>query len=187
MRRLLAFLLLALAVAQLAVAGYIPAKAWLAQCLLQAAWDRVLAGEADARPWAWADTRPLARLEVPRLGVERLVLAGASGRSLAFGPGWLDGSAPPGDDGNTVIAGHRDTHFEFLRRLRVGDDVWLQAADGARHRYRVAEARVVDARRVRLPAKGPSRLTLVTCYPFDAVAPGGSERYLVTAEAVTGG
>jgi sortase A len=83
-----------------------------------------------------------------------------------------------------VISGHRDTHFAFLRRLGVGDEIVLEAPDGRRHRYVVASTHVVDRHDVRVVADaGDTRLTLVTCYPFDAVRPGGPLRYVVVARA----
>ena len=183
-------LLLGLGVWQLGGAGTIHAKAWLAQVLLERAWAETLAGDGPAvrpwvRPWPWADTAPLARLQVPALGIDRIVLAGASGRSLAFGPGHLDGTAPPGGPGHSVLTGHRDTHFAFLKELDLGDEIRVQGRDGAWRRYRVSGTQVLDSRRARL-ALGDDRprLSLVTCYPFDALRPGGPLRYVVSAEGV---
>ena len=123
-----------------------------------------------------------------------VVLAGASGRALAFGPGHLDGSARPGDDGNVVIAGHRNTHFRALARLAPGDEIVLETvaggADGGvrARRYRVTGAAIVDRGRTDVVADaGEPTLTLVTCWPFDAVVPGGPLRYVVTATGVSGG
>ena len=65
-----------------------------------------------------------------RSDVDELVLAGASGRTLAWGPGHLDGSAPPGAAGNAVLSAHRDTHFRFLQRVVPGDPL----VDRARER-----------------------------------------------------
>jgi len=176
--------LLVAGLAQLTGAGYIQAKAWLAQVLLRGAWEATLAGVREVRPWPWADTYPVARLRVPALGVEQIVLAGISGRSLAFAPGHLDGTARPGAAGHAVIAGHRDTHFRFLQRLRVGMLLELQAPGGAWRRFRVAGTEVIDARHARLAPPGDTAaLSLVTCYPFDAVVPGGALRYVVSAEA----
>jgi sortase A len=172
----------------LADATWIHAKAALAQHLLGRAWAASRGGAGRARPWPWADTWPVARLSAPRLGVERLVLAGASGRTLAFGPGHHPGTAPPGASGNSVISGHRDTHFAFLRHLRDGDTLRLEDAAGRRRTYAVTTRAVVEARRVRLPlVVDGARLTLITCYPFDAVVPGGPLRYLVIAEAAPAG
>jgi sortase A len=158
------------------------AKAALAQVLLQGAWERARHGAAAPRPWPWADTYPIARLSAPAQHVELFVLAGANGRTLAFGPGHHDGSALPGEAGNVVLTGHRDTHFGFLRELRAGDALELESARGRRERYRVRDVAVVDYRDLRLP-RWTAELTLVTCYPFDAIAPGGPLRYVVTAAA----
>lgn len=161
---------------------YIPTKALVAQQLLQLAWERTLSGARAARPWPWADTHPVARLAVPELGIDQIVLEGASGRTLAFGPGLLPGSVPPGDAGHIVVSGHRDTHFRFLADLAPGMTVTLQDADGQRHSYRVDDVRVVDVRHYQGLTECEGRcLTLVTCYPFDAVVPGGPLRYLVFA------
>lgn len=162
---------------------YIHAKAALAQALLDSAWRRSRAGEA-VRPWPWADTWPVARLRVPRLQIDQVVLAGASGRTLAFGPGHMDGTALPGAAGNSVLGGHRDTHFRFLARLKPGDEIEVEPARGAARRFRVTGARVADQAQAGIElAPDRPRLTLVTCYPFDAVRPGGPLRYIVTAEA----
>lgn len=169
---------------QLGAAAAIHAKAWLAQVLLERAWADTLAGQAEARPWPWADTTPVARLQVPDLGVDQIVLAGANGRTLAFGPAHLDGTAPPSMAGHSVLSGHRDTHFAFLRNLRPGSELRLQGRDGTWRHYRAGAARVIDARRAWLMSgEGRNVLTLVTCYPFDALEPGGPLRYLVSAES----
>ncbi len=175
--------LLLLGTWQVGEGGWIHAKAILAQHLLEHAWQRTLSGARRARPWPWADTWPVARLEVPRLERSLIVLHGANGASLPFGPGHMEGTAPPGRAGLTVLSGHRDTHFAFLRRLRIGDEIVLETSAGARHRYRVAATDVVDDRTVRLADRHDRpMLLLTTCYPFDAVRPGGPLRYVVTAE-----
>lgn len=172
---------------QVGWAGWIHAKAALAQVLLERAWDRTLAGELAVRPWPWADTHPVARLEVPALGERQIVLAGASGRTLAFGPAHLDGTAPPGSPGHAVLSGHRDTHFRFLRELRPGMVVRLQGGDGVWRDYQVTGTEVIDAREARLmPDSGRFALTLVTCYPFDTLVPGGPLRLLVHARGLAG-
>ena len=183
-RRLGRWLLLLLGCVLVGNAGYLHAKAWLAQQLLERAWQRSLAGDARAKPWPWADTRPLLRLRVARLAVDQIVLAGDSGRSLAFGPAWNEASALPGHAGTSVISGHRDTHFEFLRHVEIGETVEIDDTAGT-HRYRVSSRRIVDARQERIDADGADgRLLLVTCYPFDDWVAGGPLRYVVEAEAL---
>jgi len=177
--------LLALGFWQLGQGAYIPAKAWLAQELMQRAWLRVGAGEDRAAPWPWADTWPVARLRVESHDVDLIVLAGGSGRTLAFGPGHLGASAMPGETGNMIIAGHRDTHFAFLRDLIPGERISIESFGGAIHVYEVAGLNVVDSRNGSLALDTDEAvLTLVTCYPFDALEPGGPLRYVVTATRV---
>lgn len=162
--------------------GYIHAKAWLAQQLLASAWQRTLAGGREVRPWPWADTWPVARLRVPRLGVDLIVLRDVSGESLAFGPGFLPVSNVPGQEGVTVLSGHRDTHFAFTRHLARDEVIELQDRLGTWQRYRLSQARVVDSRRGFLVASGLEALVLSTCYPLDAVIPGGHQRLVVVFE-----
>ncbi|MCG8370245.1 MAG: class GN sortase [Proteobacteria bacterium] len=185
LRILVVAALLALGFWNLGQGAYIPAKAWLAQELMQRAWLRVTAGEDRAAPWPWADTWPVARLIAERRDVDLIVLAGGSGRTLAFGPGHLGASAMPGEIGNTVIAGHRDTHFAFLRNVEVGELLGVESITGERHVYRIVGTDVVDSRRgsLVLDTDAPT-LTLVTCYPFDAIESGGPLRYVVTASRI---
>lgn len=177
-RRWLALGLLLAALVTAAQAAWLPAKAMLAQALLHSSWQRTLADGGSHRPWPWADTHAVARLDAPRLGISQVVLAGDSGRTLAFGPGWAESSAAPGTHGTVVLSGHRDTHFEWLRDLRHGDRLRLETDDGERD-YVVTATQVADTRHHRL-ATGPDQLVLVTCWPFDATAPRGPLRYLVT-------
>ena len=164
---------------------YIEAKAMLAQHLILRAWNATRAGAIHAHPWPWADTEPVARLVVPGEDVDLVILAGASGRTLAFGPGHLTGTPLPGEAGNAVVSGHRDTHFAFLARLTPGDELAVQRRDGQWRRYVVTDAEVVDQKEVTLDPRhhDDTRLTLVTCYPFAALRPGGPLRYVVTARA----
>jgi len=169
-------------------AGKIYAKAWLAQQLLERAWHRTLEGERRVRPWPWADTWPVAELTVPRLGLSQIVLSGDSGRVLAFGPGHAEASAAPGANGTTLISGHRDTSFGFLRSIQDGDIIELNSPAG-KFSYTVSERSIVDQRpfSVDIPNRelqSESSLMLVTCYPFDALEPGGNERFIVLAKGV---
>jgi len=165
--------------------GWIYAKAELAQILLHHSWERTLAGEGRVRPWPWADAWPVARLVIPGLD-DIVVLEGASGRNLAFAPGRLHGTAPPGGDGACVIAGHRDTHFAFLEGLARGDVLSLEDTGGTLHSYQVTATAVVDEHDTRAILGGDRpTLILVTCWPFDSLVEGGPLRYVVWAEDVT--
>lgn len=175
--------LLCLGFWQLGQGAYIPAKAWLAQELMQRAWVRGSLGTERPVPWPWADTWPVARLVAKSGNVDLIVLAGGSGRTLAFGPGHLSASSLPGEIGNTVIAGHRDTHFSFLRDVDVGELLVIETVSGEKHLYEIFDIDVVDSRRSSLLLDTDTAiLSLVTCYPFEAIDPGGPMRYVVTAK-----
>jgi sortase A len=187
LRNLTRTALVALLLAGIAIGGegtWIYAKAKLAQLLLEMSWRSALAGE-QRKPWPWADTRAIARLTIERDGATIIVLAGASGRTMAFGPGHLDGTAMPGDAGNCVITAHRDTHFAPLRYAGPGDVLTLQRPDGRIVRYQIQSTRIVskgDTSVLRQDAR--TRLTLITCYPFDAIRPGTPLRWVVVAQKV---
>jgi sortase A len=170
---------------QLGQGAYIPAKAWVAQELMQRAWRRAKDGDAEVAPWPWADTWPVARLSAKGGDIELIVLEGGSGRTLAFAPAHLSISALPGEAGNSIIAGHRDTHFQFLQFMKRGESIMIEMADGNNHLYQVTDIDVVDSRRgsIVLDTESPM-LSLVTCYPFGALEAGGPMRFVVTARMI---
>lgn len=173
---------LALAIAAFADGGTIVAKARVGQWLLERAWQRTQATGTATRPWPWADMHPVARLLAPAQHADVIVLSGATGRTLAWGPGHLDGSARAGDAGNAVFTAHRDTHFAFLQHAQVGERIVVEHADGSRADFRVTAMAVVAASALHLRANSDRpTLTLVTCYPFDAIAPNTPWRYVVSA------
>jgi sortase A len=181
LRRVVIAALVVLGAGLLAAGLWLPAKAALAQQLLNRAWNAATTSGAVVQPWPWADTWPVARLTLPGAREPLTVLAGASGRALAFAPALLDGSALPGTHGVTVIAGHRDTHFRALATLAIGDEFTLERPDGWLYTYEVAALDVVDSARAELRLDtDESIVALVTCWPFDAVTVGGSWRYVVT-------
>ncbi len=165
---------------------WIHVKAMAAQWLLQNAWHETLKSQQPAKPWPWADTWPVGRLIVPRLGINQIILADASGRSLAFGPGRLGNGIFPDDKNESLLlSGHRDTHFSFLRDVQPGEIINLQTVQGDWLRYVVEETAVLDSRTDQLLRyQKEASLLLITCYPFDALLPGGPFRYVVTARAV---
>lgn len=180
-RRIVAVAAAAAALMLATQAGWIHAKAGLAQLLLHTAWTQTLANGKPHAPWPWADTAPVARLRVAAHGIDQIVLSGDSGRTLAFGPGWAESSAAPGMHGTVVVSGHRDTHFAFLRDLVTGDEIVLQGPTGET-RYRIVDTRIADSRTERLALDADNdTLWLVTCWPFDAVTAGGPLRYGVRA------
>jgi sortase A len=107
-----------------------------------------------------------------------------SGRTLAFGPGYAPDSAAPGTPGTAILTGHRDTHFRFLQRVRHGDEILVEAPGLPPTRLRVRATAIVDSRSAVIRNENDAAaLVLMTCYPFDAIRPGGPLRYVVTARA----
>jgi len=159
---------------------WIPVKAEFAQYLLERSWSRTLAGETDAKPWPWADTRAIAILEAPRLGQRLIVLEGSSGRNLAFGP-TLVNTGSVDNTADRILSGHRDTHFSFLQDLETGDLLRLHTSTEIKD-YQVSWQETVDSRQQQLLIdEDIERLTLLTCYPFNAPTAGGPLRWVVTA------
>ncbi len=164
--------------------AWIHAKAWLAQALLESAFATTLATGRTVKPWSWADTWPIARIEVPRLHESAIVLHGSSGQALAFGPGQVERTPEAGESGTAVYSAHRDTHFAFLGEVRTGDEIRVTRQDGAVLRFRVTGTSVArwDASGIAADADG-RRLVLTTCWPLDGKF-SGPLRYLVHAEMV---
>lgn len=165
---------------------WIPAKAALAQVLLERAFEQSVATGRPVKPWPWADTWPVARITFPRLHRAVIVLDGASGQALAFGPGHVAGTPDAGDRGVAVYAAHRDTHFALLGQVKPGDEIVVRRIDGHEARFRMVGAQVVrwDASGIDPHARGRA-LALATCWPLDATA-HGPLRYLVWAAPSAG-
>jgi len=172
--------LCAVGLALTALGAAIPAKALVAQILLERAFDRSIATGRVQKPWPWADMAPAARLSIPRLGVDRIVLDTGSGQAMAFGPTLLPGGSRPGQAGTTVIAAHRDTHFAVLKTVRIGDHIMVEGLDGVSRAYRVNRTEIVRWDRFAIADDGERSLALATCYPFEATL-HGPLRYVVHA------
>lgn len=174
--RLLVVALALAALTQIAQFGWIQGKGLVGQWLMESAWADA-GQQPDASPWPGARTRPVARLYVPELEIDRLVVEGLETANLAWGPG-----IEYGRNGHVVIAAHRDTHFRFLGQLQPDHHIELEHPAGVIENWRVDDTRIVDARTTELDmdAAGPL-LTLVTCWPIDAVAAGGPLRLVVSA------
>lgn len=164
--------------------AYIHAKAFVAQILLERAFDATIATGRPTKPWSWADTTPVARITVKRLGTSAIALAGTSGQALAFGPGHVELTAEAGERGTAVYAAHRDTHFAFLHDVVIGDEIDITRSDGKMFRYRTDATAIVrfDASGID-PITDDHELILSTCWPFDAMT-SGPDRYILHATMI---
>jgi len=163
---------------------YIHAKALVAQILLKKAFDEAVSSGRNVKPWSWADTWPIARIEVRRLHASAIVLAGSSGQALAFGPGHVELTPDAGERGVAVYSAHRDTHFRFLKDIVIGDEIDVTRSDGNMFRYRADRTSVVRFDSSGIDALGDEyELVLSTCWPLEAMT-SGPERYLLHATMI---
>ena len=164
---------------------FIRAKAVLAQVLLERAWAETIETRKPVKAWAWADTWPIARLAFPGLHRSAIVLEQAGGEALAFGPAHVASTPLPGENGTSVIAGHRDTHFDFIKDLKIGDEIVVTTRAGTTAKFRMTGSAIVHAQASGIdPIGSTPRLALVTCYPFDAIGQAPL-RYVVFAEEIS--
>ena len=143
---------------------------------------------ATEQPRAASVNRPsgtttVGMIEIPAVGLATRVLEGSNARTLRLAVGHIPGTALPGPSGNVGLAGHRDTFFRPLRRIKVGDEIRFTTVAGT-YKYRVISLRIVlpNAIEVLNDTRLPT-LTLVTCYPFDFIGTA-PRRLIVHAEMV---
>ena len=184
MKRLI-FLFAALGLSFFAYGAYIPAKAVLAQYLINdALYDSIRLGNSH-KPWKWADMHPVMKLSSDKHNQELIVLSGDKGNSLAFAPGHNLFSYMPNQGGTTVISAHRDTHFEFLQGISISDVFELTDRNNQTSSYRVSDIKIIDATKQDINIHSDKdELKLITCYPFDALVARGPLRYVVTANMI---
>lgn len=184
MARLAIWVLLLAGSAGLVQANYLQLKAVVAQHLISQSWQSLQQSTdaSRAKPWWWADFTPIARLSWQ--STEVFVLSSTSGQALAFGPGHLPASSPPGQPGRVIIAGHNDSHFAFLEKLQSGDELSLESAHGTEKAYKITRITIVDSSHSKLLNSGQDELLLVTCYPFRSLLPDTQLRLVVSARAI---
>lgn len=141
---------------------------------IAAALETSSAAGTSVRPGA-----PLARLQIPSLELDEIVVEGVRDAQLNAGPGHLPGSALPGEPGNSVISAHRDRHFHGLDRVELGDTV-VTETQTHRVTWVVIARRVVGRAEPALFATDEATLTLTTCWPVRYVGPA-PDRLLLSA------
>src|SRR5712691_743757 len=125
----------------------------------------------------------LARLTAPSVHLEANVLEGSDDGTLSRGAGHIEDTPFPGQPGTLCIAGHRDTVFQPLRNIKVGDPLELATAEHT-YRYRISKTLIVGPDDVYvLDATDQPTLTLVTCYPFEFVG-HAPRRFIVQATLI---
>lgn len=179
---LVALSLLTASVMLMSQVSWLHVKAWVGQVLLENAWQQTLTTQQTQKAWSWADTWPVAKLTVPSSNQSLIVLEGTSGEAMAFGPGRVSGLSRTAGEGVFAVGGHRDSHLRFLEHIELGAKIQLQTRDKVTQQFKVSELFVADSQgNDLLIAKNQHALVLITCYPFNALQTGGSQRYVVIA------
>lgn len=177
--------------------AYISAKGYVAQWLLESAWQESQAldsikespnNEAGVKPWPWADNYPVAKLVFDRFNTSYLVLNNDSGQALAFGPG-LSGINEINKEGTHVIFGHRDSHFSILADVVIGDEITIELISGLTRRYEIYNIFILDTEKEQLlypdvAQVQSAELNLITCYPFTGLSASTSLRLVVQASEI---
>jgi sortase A len=170
--------LLAAGLIALGYAAYVVVDARAYQAIEQRRFER-LRGNAAATP-SPNDGSIIGEITIPRLGLTAMVAQGDSPAILRRAVGHLADTARPGQSGNVVLAGHRDTFFRPLKDVRVGDRIMLATRDGE-FEYLVESTAVVPPSSVEvLQPTGGRTLTLITCYPFSYLG-AAPDRFIVRA------
>lgn len=172
---------------------YMLSKAAFAQILLERAWHstKMINFNEKKAPWAWADAYPVAKITYLNMNQNEesswIILAGMTGRNMAFAPSWLQDSAKPNDYGNTVISAHNDSHFSVLEHVKLGDVFTVESSDKRLINYRVSDISIVDETdNSAYEFSDDTLLTLITCYPFtlNTNSSDKTQRQIVKARAV---
>ena len=175
--------LLSIGLWQVSTSGYMLAKAWLSQILIADAWSQTLKDKQFHKPWSWADTYPIAQLNIPKLNKNSYILEGSSGRNLAFSATHLPQSGMPDENKSMIVSGHNDTHFSYLQFLQIGDEIEVKTISD-NHVYKIKQIEIVNSQISQLLIKDKKELILTTCYPFNSLTTGSKQRLVVYASKI---
>jgi sortase A len=184
LRGVLPLLLVFIGIGLIGYVGYQYWDMYHSQQLLQAEWERQAA--AVSVPGQVRQLSPedlLTRVSIPKISMDAIVVEGASRKQLSIGPGHMIDTAMPGESGNAVITGHRDTFFRHIYELTKGDDIILRR-NGEVFKYQVTGKKIVKPDDVSvLKQTTDPQLTLITCYPTYYIGPA-PERLVIFSKLV---
>ena len=181
--RLAARLLLVAGFLALGYAAYIVVDARRYQAVEERRFERAPLDDTAAGRLEIVDGHAIGTIHIPRLRLAAVVAQGDSSLTLRRAVGHLADTPLPGETGNVVLAGHRDTVFRALKDILPGDAITIETLQGA-FAYEVESTTVVSPSDVAvLQAYGGRTLTLVTCFPFYYVGPS-PERFIVRARQI---
>jgi sortase A len=167
----------------IAKASMLPIKAIIGQHYLEVAWKESLKANKLSRPWRSADFYMIGELTVPKLNISRVILNNASGEAMAWGIGRVNSVQFSKNRKLIILAGHRDSHMQFMSKLNIGDKIELIMSDRVLKTFIISRTDITNKPEMAVSAHNTDNeiLILTTCWPFNSQKPG-SERYIVTAE-----
>ena len=169
----------------IAKASLMPIKAIIGQHYLEVAWQDSLKKNKLLKPWKSADFYMIGELTVPKLKISRVILNSVSGEALAWSIGRVTNNGSSSNNGPIILAGHRDSHMQFMSRLNVGDKLELMMSSGVVKTFIISKTDVAKQPELIMSALNSENgsLILTTCWPFDSQKPG-PERFILTAQMV---
>jgi len=164
-------------------AGYMMAKAKVAELLLDDTWQLAVDRGEKLQPWPGMDALVAGRISIA--GRELVTLDRTTGQTMAFAPGLMAGDITKLSESEYVLAAHRDTHFSGVEKLRMGSLLRWETVAGLAANYEVTDVRIVDASVEAFEYRNRAdTLVLITCYPFGVSLESTTLRYVVEAQLV---
>jgi sortase A len=167
----------------IAKASMQPIKAIIGQHYLEVAWKESLRANKLSKPWRSADFYMIGELTVPKLKISRVILNNASGEAMAWGIGRVNNVQTYSKNQPIILAGHRDSHMQFMSKLNIGDKIELIMSDGILKTFIISKTDITKKPELVMSAFNSENdiLILTTCWPFDSQK-SGPERLIVTAK-----
>ena len=167
----------------IAKASLMPIKAIIGQHYLEVAWKDSLKNNKLSKPWKNADFYMIGELTIPKLKISRVILNSVSGEALAWSIGRVTNLGTSPNNRPIILAGHRDSHMQFMSKLNIGDKIELIKSDRVLKTFIISKTNITKKSELAISAQNTNNeiLILTTCWPFNSQKPG-SERYIVTAE-----
>ena len=169
----------------IAKASLMPIKAIIGQHYLEVAWKDSLKSNKLSKPWKSADFYMIGELTVPKLKISRVILNSVSGEALAWSIGRVNNVRSSSSRGPIILAGHRDSHMQFMSKLNIGDKIELMMTDGVLKTYEISQLEVTDRPELKTSytSINDESLVLTTCWPFNA-SRSSQQRYIVVAQSI---
>ena len=159
-----------------------PIKAIIGQHYLEVAWKDSLKNNKLSKPWKSADFYMIGELTVPKLKISRVILNSVSGEALAWSIGRVTSIISSAKNGPIILAGHRDSHMQFMSKLDIGDKIELMMTDGVLKTYEISKTVITERPELKTFTHKikMNSLVLTTCWPFNS-SKQGTKRYLIIA------